>query len=633
MKKRKLIAPIMLCAALLTGAITLSACGSEQTDKKEDVTLDSIKVTKNPTKTTYEEGEKFSSAGMELTATYSDKTIKVITAGYTYDKTGELKTSDKVVTITYEKKTTTISIVVNAKVLPATLSSIEITTQPTKVAYLVGETFDPTGMVVTANYSDETTKIIDSTKYTISKTEALNVDDKTITITYEEKTAVVNITVDYVDQAGLDLNFESNNGKHEIVNNETATEAKVTWSEVKSNEYSFVKSKIHAGDVKDKESISFDVENKNDTELNFRIDIHSETKHGEHDVTALNTYAECDDASIKPTTDLVYGGSTFKIPAKTKVNCKVHYDTTYGEVDSVYCFINSSTWVADASTATLSNGEIALSNYKAEAYVAPTVASIAVTKNPTKTEYIVGEIFDPAGMEVTATLTDKSTQVITDYTYKTTALVLTDKDFVISYVKNEETYTTNLALNIYESEDDKNKENVDAEALDLSNKLVSASGDLTLSEDTTNIQGKGTHSIKMAQAGTYLLMDYTLSATEIANLKKTTFDAYFKHVSGTLYGGKKNEKFAARFFADKTAVVKNDDYSCKIYDLNSVTAYQTLEQIGDWWHVTLDFGKIFAAAGTTDEAIATITKINFKLCYSAAEVVENIDNMSFVVAE
>ena len=43
------------------------------------------------------------------------------------------------------------------------LSGIEITTPPDKIAYIEGETFDSTGMVVTANYSDETSEPVTNT--------------------------------------------------------------------------------------------------------------------------------------------------------------------------------------------------------------------------------------------------------------------------------------------------------------------------------------------------------------------------------------------------------------------------------------------------------------------------------------
>lgn len=64
------------------------------------VTLTNIKITKAPTRTTYTEGEKFDKTGMVVTAEYSDGTSKEIT-NYTYTPSGELKATDKKVTISY----------------------------------------------------------------------------------------------------------------------------------------------------------------------------------------------------------------------------------------------------------------------------------------------------------------------------------------------------------------------------------------------------------------------------------------------------------------------------------------------------------------------------------------------------
>ena len=73
------------------------------------------------------------------------------------------------------------------------LTGIEVTTQPTKVAYQVGETFDPTGMVVTGTYSDSTTETISD--YTYSPSGALATTDTEVTITKGSFTDTVAITV------------------------------------------------------------------------------------------------------------------------------------------------------------------------------------------------------------------------------------------------------------------------------------------------------------------------------------------------------------------------------------------------------------------------------------------------------
>ena len=80
-----------------------------------------------------------------------------------------------------------------------TLKSIAITTQPSKTEYEVGDTFDPAGMVVTATYSDDSTKVLDAKDYTYAPNGALAATDTKITVTYKDgevtKTADVSITV------------------------------------------------------------------------------------------------------------------------------------------------------------------------------------------------------------------------------------------------------------------------------------------------------------------------------------------------------------------------------------------------------------------------------------------------------
>lgn len=75
-----------------------------------------------------------------------------------------------------------------------TLSSIAVTTPPTKTTYTEGETFDPAGMVVTATYTDHTTAPI--TGYTYSPTGALAVGTTSITISYGGKTTTQSVTVE-----------------------------------------------------------------------------------------------------------------------------------------------------------------------------------------------------------------------------------------------------------------------------------------------------------------------------------------------------------------------------------------------------------------------------------------------------
>lgn len=66
------------------------------------------------------------------------------------------------------------------------IDSIEVTTPPTKTDYIVGETFDPAGMVVSVVYENGKTKVLDASEYSYSPTGALAINHKSIAITYEQ---------------------------------------------------------------------------------------------------------------------------------------------------------------------------------------------------------------------------------------------------------------------------------------------------------------------------------------------------------------------------------------------------------------------------------------------------------------
>ena len=84
--------------------------------KPTTVTLTNVKVTKSPTKTSYTEGEKFDKTGMVVTAEYSNGTSKDI-VNYTYSPSGELKKTDKEITISYTEDSVTKTAVQNITVV------------------------------------------------------------------------------------------------------------------------------------------------------------------------------------------------------------------------------------------------------------------------------------------------------------------------------------------------------------------------------------------------------------------------------------------------------------------------------------------------------------------------------------
>ena len=168
-------------------------------------TLSSISISTAPTKTTYTAGEYFDPTGLVITRTYSDSTSDTYTyanhtSEFTFSPTTStaLTTSNTSVTITYSGKSCNQAITVNAA---KTLSSISVSTAPTKTNYYAGQTFDPTGLVIRRTYSDSTydtytyANHTSEFSFTPSTSTALTTSNTSVTITYGGKTCTQSISV------------------------------------------------------------------------------------------------------------------------------------------------------------------------------------------------------------------------------------------------------------------------------------------------------------------------------------------------------------------------------------------------------------------------------------------------------
>ena len=217
------------------------------------------------------------------------------------------------------------------------LASIAITTQPNKTEYVVGDTFDPAGMVVTATYSDDSTKVLDAKDYTYAPNGALAATDTKITVTYTEdgvtKTADVTVTV-----------------------------------------------KEKTPEPKTLESIAITTQpSKTEYELGDAFDAAGMV------VTA--TYSDT---------------TTADVTAKSTNNAPAQFDAAGSQTITVTYTEGGVTKTADVTV-----------TVKEKTPEPKTLDSIAITMQPSKTEYELGDAFNAAGMVVTATYSDKTTADVT----------------------------------------------------------------------------------------------------------------------------------------------------------------------------------------------------------------------------
>lgn len=167
-----------------------------------------IEVTVEPTKTVYTEGDSLDLTGMVVSVVYDDGSTDVVDGYTTNPANGTvLGQDDTTVTVSYGGFETSFEITVNSGDEPVTLTGISVT-GPSKTAYTVGDRLDLNGLLVTASYSDSTSKEV--TGYTTSPADGSvlsTVGDETVIVTYTEgdvtKSATFTVTVSEEPPAAL----------------------------------------------------------------------------------------------------------------------------------------------------------------------------------------------------------------------------------------------------------------------------------------------------------------------------------------------------------------------------------------------------------------------------------------------
>lgn len=138
--------------------------------------LISISLDTERVKRDYYPGDSFDTSNLIVTANYTDDQTQIVSS---YNVTPAVLEKDtQKVTITYQGKTAEIDV----NVTVPTVTAIEVTSPPAKTSYKKGEVFDPTGMVITAVYSNGTRKAV--TEYSYSPNRILETTDTEMTVTY-----------------------------------------------------------------------------------------------------------------------------------------------------------------------------------------------------------------------------------------------------------------------------------------------------------------------------------------------------------------------------------------------------------------------------------------------------------------
>ena len=451
---------------------TVEGCEEDRFEEViPQVEVQSIALTTPATKVTYALGETFDKTGMVVTATGVDESTADITSLCTIEEDALTLLNNKV-TVTYLTFSFEIEVEVTHDCVfetwevetPATIlttgvkysicsvdgcnerkeatipyvevKSISVTTNPTKMTYALGETFDKTGMVVTATGVDDSTADV-SEIVTVSKT-PLTLTNNKVVILYgtalTELTVEVTHTCEYGDwivetpatifNSGLKYKTCTVEGCEEDRLEEVIPQVEVVSISVVTapNKLSY-----QIGETFDKTGMVVKALGEDNVQ---------------YDVTSYITVDE----------------TAFDIIGANNVTVTYEGFTTQIEITVTHVHdFDSAEWVVETPATILEKGVkyrvCTVNGCEEKEYgeiETVEVEKIEITTQPNKINYVTGETFDKTGMVVTATGVDGSTAdvsalvTVTDDTFETVGEVT----ITVTYGSVETTLSVNVELSV-----------------------------------------------------------------------------------------------------------------------------------------------------------------------------------------
>ena len=315
--------------------------------------------------------------------------------------------------------------------------SLAVTTPPTKTVYEAGDSFDKTGMVVTVTYDDESTREV--TNYNCSPV-VLSINDTYVTISYREMMTTVTTTQPVTVKNLLK--------KIQIITppTETAYEIGDTIDLTGMVVYAFY-SDGSSHEISNYSYSPHVVSSASDTEVTITYTEDGITKTAIQDITVGNTPNLVSIAVSVPPTKVIYKAGEYFDPSGMVVTATFDNGTTKNV--SGYTYSPTRTLQQDDSVITISYTKKGITKTTTQNITVVYLTSIAITNPPTYTSYYDDEIFNTAGMEVTAYYSDSTSAVITTYSVSPSgALPYGTTSVTISYSEGGITKTTTQNVSV-----------------------------------------------------------------------------------------------------------------------------------------------------------------------------------------
>lgn len=318
------------------------------------------------------------------------------------------------------------------------IDRIKLTANPTKTKYIKGENFDPTGMEITAYYTDGTHQII--TNYELIDNVNLQTNQSVVRLSYTEDLITRTIAIP--------IKVTNDLIKLEII----TPPDKTTY--VAGEEFDATNMVVQAI-FEDGSLMKVD---------NYTLANNYNLVKGQTYVTVIYTYDAVTKSVKQPitVTNKVTGIMVSVPPTKTMYVPGQTFDSTGMVVSAIYengayqaitgYTITDGTIAEGQSNVTISykdpeTNKVFTTTQKIK--IGSGMESLEITTPPTKIIYGVGNAFDPTGMEVKVHYSNGKSKVITNYTIVNGSSLTADQTSVtISYTELGETVTTTQAITI-----------------------------------------------------------------------------------------------------------------------------------------------------------------------------------------
>ena len=398
--------------------------------------LTSITIESQPTKLSYYTGEYFDTEGLKVVASFEDGTTEDVSSYCSFTPAYIESVDTTEVVISYSENGYTQTASIQVQVTENVIENIAIAEYP-QTEYFVGQTFDTEGLKVVANYTSGKQEDVTS-ECTISKSESLDTEDKSITISYLNFNVELLINVSKVEMTSISVTKVPN----KIIYFE-GENVDVTGIEVTANFNNGATMIISEGFTYTPEILGV-----NDSKVTVTYQGLSCT----YSVTVLEPVINKIEITTPPNKTAYFNGEIIDL-----TGIKVTGTYTDGSTEDI---TNKCTFTP--TTALNTNDTEIVAHYNEFSDTTPITVvnfapvSLLISQQPSKVNYMLGDNLDVTGLIVKVSFNDgTSTQLLNGDGVTITPtenLQITDTEVSVSYTLNGITVSSTFAIQVVEAD-------------------------------------------------------------------------------------------------------------------------------------------------------------------------------------